>query len=45
MHKRDTEGALACLHSIARTPYDICTDGISNTFSLMPNALGENIEQ
>ena len=45
MHNREENGALASLNSVAKISYDDCRDGVSNTFSITPNALGRTDEE
>ncbi|MBR2411029.1 MAG: formate C-acetyltransferase [Clostridia bacterium] len=44
MHNREENGALASLNSVAKISYEDCRDGISNTFSITPDALGHDSE-
>jgi len=45
MHNRELNGALASLNSIVKLSYDDCRDGISNTFSITPEALGKTEDE
>ena len=45
LHKRELEGALASLNSVAKIPYSACRDGISCTFSITPDTIGKTKDE
>ncbi|MBE6379621.1 MAG: formate C-acetyltransferase [Lentisphaerae bacterium] len=45
MHGRDVNGAVSALKSVAKLPYDYAEDGISYTFSIVPDSLGRNMDE
>jgi len=45
MHGREFSGAVASLSSVSKVNYDSCMDGVSNTFSLVPNTIGKTLKE
>ncbi|MDR0752610.1 MAG: hypothetical protein LBF02_00650 [Mycoplasmataceae bacterium] len=45
MNHRDDKGAIASLCSVAKLPYSLAQDGISNTFTIIPQTLGKSLEE
>ena len=45
MHERDSHGAVASLNSVSKIDWDTCQDGVSNTFSITPAALGKERDE
>ncbi|ORX37465.1 formate C-acetyltransferase [Piromyces finnis] len=45
MHGREFSGAISSLSSVAKVNYDSCMDGISNTFSIVPNTIGKSLKE
>ena len=45
MHGRDKEGSVASLLSVSKLPFEFSEDGISYTFSIIPDSLGKSLEE